>query len=408
MLDGLAAYSSHPLCDKSGHACQRPSHHDAGDGLMEGHRNRDMNQANELIDSLLLAQADTDSDVSVAAGRSLEEFVADDGHRRQSLKGFEDIYADIVHYIIRSTDRMWDESRGTDLINDHYAEDVPIHTTEGTVMGRDTVIEMTGRAKAAYPGIYLHGEDVVWSGDDQHGFDTSHRIMHMGTNGGPSLYGPATGAPVRRRALAHCRVFENRIVEEWLARDELAVVRSLGVDEVAMASLLGGQDQLNGRSNRVRQQRTGTAPQPGVREQAIIVDMLEGVWNGQDVSSAEHYYRPDTAIETCTDRSLLGSSGYQEYVSEWIDEFSDLELTIDHVMSNTRAGGELVAVRWWIDGSHSGDTKYGPPTGRRISLLGFSHFLVSDDQVLAEWTIFDEFALLKQIHGVDSTDALMD
>ena len=140
----------------------------------------------------------------------------------------------------------------------------------------------------------------------------------------------------------------------------------------------------------------------------MVVDMLESVWNDQNVSSVERYYRTDTAIETCTDRSLVGSSGYQKYVSEWIDEFSDLKLTIDHVMSNIRAGGEVVAVRWWIDGSHSGDTKYGAPTGRHISLLGFSHFLVSEDQVLAEWTIFDEFALLKQIHGADPTDAPME
>lgn len=59
----------------------------------------------------------------------------------------------------------------------------------------------------------------------------------------------------------------------------------------------------------------------------------------------------------------------------------------------------MTAARWRLDGTHDGPGRWGEPTGRRISLLGFSHHLVVDDRISAEWTVFDEFALLKQIHA---------
>ena len=41
------------------------------------------------------------------------------GKRSQSLQGFDEIYTDIVDYIVRCTHRIWDE-RDIGLIYTHY------------------------------------------------------------------------------------------------------------------------------------------------------------------------------------------------------------------------------------------------------------------------------------------------
>jgi hypothetical protein len=40
---------------------------------------------------------------------------------------------------------------------------------------------------------------------------------------------------------------------------------------------------------------------------------------------------------------------------------------------------------------------YGEPSGNPVKIMGVSHHLIRDGRVDNEWTIFDEFALLKQI-----------
>ena len=42
---------------------------------------------------------------------------------------------------------------------------------------------------------------------------------------------------------------------------------------------------------------------------------------------------------------------------------------------------------------------YGPVTRTPVNVLGASHFEMRDGKVLREWRIFDEIAILAQIHA---------
>ena len=147
---------------------------------------------------------------------------AADGEPRHNLSGFDPDYVDIVDYIVRSTHKIW-ESKGIGLIYDHYRHNAIIHTSDGMTYGRDKVIADSLKTMAAFPDIRLFADDVIWSGNDRDGFHSSHRIVWIGRNTGHSIYGPPTGNRVVRQGIAHCFVKENRVVEEWICRDELGV-----------------------------------------------------------------------------------------------------------------------------------------------------------------------------------------
>ena len=57
---------------------------------------------------------------------------------------------------------------------------------------------------------------------------SSHRILSTGTHLGDGFYGKATGKKVIYRAIADCLVVNNKIVEEWIIRDEASILNQLG------------------------------------------------------------------------------------------------------------------------------------------------------------------------------------
>ena len=88
---------------------------------------------------------------------------------------------------------------------------------------------------SAFPDRRAYGDDVIWGGDDVKGFYSSHRVRHVGTNRGWTIYGPPTGKRVNYWGIADCILRRNRVVEEWLCRDELSLVMQLGLNPLETA-----------------------------------------------------------------------------------------------------------------------------------------------------------------------------
>ena len=365
--------------------------------------------ASTSADVAALAAKTGETEAVAAPARGIDQFFSDDGIRRQVLDGFEDIYSDIVHYIIRCTHRIWEEG-GLGRIYDHYAHNVVLHTTEGDIHGVEEIVSGSARAMAAYPDLVLLGDDVVWAGDAERGFHTSHRITHQATNRGWSSYGAPTGRQMRRKAVAHCVVKDNLIVEEWLARDELAAIRAMGLNELELARELGAIDNQKRGGPVVRSTANVTrslgqrSPDPlgdkpaGMSDAEYLVrTALHDIWNRRRLDRIDDAFAPNIYVETSTNRTLHGTSAYRHMVLEWLAAFGDIAIVVDHTMANERVGGTVVATRWMLEGTHNGPSAYGEPTGRRVRVMGFSHHLIQEGRISAEWSVFDEFALLKQI-----------
>ena len=109
------------------------------------------------------------------------------------------------------------------------------------------MIDGTNGMLEAFPDRLLLGDDVIVKGDCHSGY-SSHRVLSPMTNSGASQFGPATGRQVRIMNMADCVVEEGVIVREWLARDNLALVRQLGFDALACAKRISARytDSLEG------------------------------------------------------------------------------------------------------------------------------------------------------------------
>jgi predicted ester cyclase len=333
--------------------------------------------------------------------------------RRQSMRGFEDKYVDIVDFIVRITHEIWEE-KGIGRIYDTYAHNVLIHTTDGQTYGRDKVIADSIKTMAAFPDVRLYADDVIWCGNDEDGFHSSHRIIWVAHNTGHSVYGPPTGKRVVRQGIAHCFVKDNRVVEEWICRDELAVIRQLGFDEFELARKAAALGNVQPRPvNHGEVERLqGQAPPPVVPPKTssdfdvedFVRRSIHEIWNWRLLNKVDDYYAPNYLSNTSTNRVLYGRGDLKGHMLALLAAFPDAAMTVDHICwLGNEQDGYRVATRWTLQGTHQGPGVYGEPTGKRVRLMGITHQLIQSGKFVREWTAFDEFALLKQIYSPSSS-----
>ncbi|MEQ7154683.1 ester cyclase [Brevundimonas aurifodinae] len=340
-------------------------------------------------------------------GRSIEDLLTP-RPRRQTLTGFDPDYSDIVDYIIRCTHRIWEE-KNVGLCRSHYARDCAIHTLAGPVTGVEAVVANTLATLAAFPDRSLIGEDVIWSEDAPGLFHTSHRIVSLMTHLGDDALGPATGRRAQVTTIADCLVRENRIVEEWLVRDNAQLVRQLGLDPWTVARAQAEADRaLDPASHgwrtaeiaRVREDRALVAPpstdHPALTPAAMLTTAVNEANLGQAAGllsvSAEGFWP--------SGRRWIGRGGWIGAVTQLTAVLDAPRLVIDHWAATALPHDEVaVALRWSLAGRHVRPGVYGPPTGRDLLVLGVSHYRSRQGRILEDVTVFDELAVLRQLAG---------
>jgi len=336
---------------------------------------------------------------------SIEGYMAQAGTgRRQPMQGFNADYTDIVDYIVRCTHKIWEE-KAIGLIYTHYSHNAIVHTANGTIYGREQVVINTLQNQARWGDLRCYADDVIWSGNERDGFYSSHRHFNSATQSGYTEFGPPSGRRIHYWGIADCFIRENKIVEEWLAHDTTAELRQMGHNplELAHRAVLPYSPHTHGEVDRLP---TGQqAPEflevdSSGDPRAFVRAVLENLWNARLVNMVRAHYSPGLVAFLPDSRKLYGFGDYENFVITLLSCFPDLALNVDHQsVLGDDVRGYRVATRFTWQGTHTGYGPYGAPTGRRIFLIGFSHHVIEAGKITREWTLFDEFALLKQLYA---------
>lgn len=324
--------------------------------------------------------------------------------RRMELPGFDAEFVDFPHYIIRITERIWHD-REVDLCLKWYSDDCVIHTLGGDIHGAQAVVDSTWATLAAFPDRRLDADNVIWSDEGNGAFHSSHLITSKMTNLGASEFGPPTGRKVRVRTIADCLCRENRIVEEWLVRDNLAIALQLGFDPDSIAVRRAADDAARGfdllafHAGSIDEVRAGhrAATRPGSAA-GVACDLLDRLWNSRRWDDARRLYDYRVGAAYPGGASLYGPDEIAGWLTPLWQSLSDTRLSVTHVAEIPYLGeARDVAIRWALAGTHAGSGRYGPPTGAAVFVLGISHYRVMRGRIREEVTIWDDLALRRQI-----------
>lgn len=331
--------------------------------------------------------------------------------RSQSLDGFDDIYTDIVDYIIRCTHKIWDE-RDIGLIYTHYTHNCVLYGTTGTIYNREDVVRDTIQRLVSFPERRGMGTQVIWNGNDKDGFYTSHLVTGSGRHTQYGHLGQPTGKPFVSRTIADCMVHRNMIYREWVVADQMAIIKQLGLDpnhfaaRTAKQKFDAGLTSLDIGENRrfLGQTRPNEKPDLSLAHNDIevqTIEMLHEVFVKRMFGRIAQDYAPTAQYHGPLMKELYGVAAIVHQHLGLIGSLPDASYEIQHVASNPcEEGGTKVAVRWVMEGHHLGYGilgELGDPTGKRVQVMGMSHYHWKDGKIVDEWNVYDELSLLVQV-----------
>ena len=325
---------------------------------------------------------------------------------RQPMEGFDPQYRDFVDYILRITHKIWEE-KGIGVIYETYHNDCVMHFGSVNTKGLNPVISGTLQALHAFPDRRLIGENVVWSEDDDNTFYSSHRIHSTATNLGDSSFGPATSKQLAFRTVADCKCYKNRIVEEWLVRDNLHIVKQMGLDPVQVARNLaksvlpiqsfGLPENRNGQFMPERYQPKHTEWEIG----DFMQEMMSTVWTSRYFNKLNDYYTNNSVLHTICNQELTGTQSIRGWLVSFFASFPNARVQVERVTCNQMGGNKDwdVSLRWRVLGLHEGIGFFGQPSGAIADIMGISQYKVRDGLIQEEWLTFDGLDVLKQIEA---------
>lgn len=319
-------------------------------------------------------------------------------------------YGDPEEYILRWTDRIWLEG-GMGLIREMYAPDLLVHGAYGDIVGVEAVIRGSVSKRSALPNRSGGPEDVVWEPRGENGFVSYHRALHVGPHDGPSLYGPPTHRSSVSRGIAVCLVRDAVVVEEWVVRDEYAVVEQLGFDPeeiarriafssntVALGTAAAGDRFGEPPANPLAVGESGPRPDDHPAEATLIFELFDRLWNQRMFQLLADLVHPDVIGMSAGGRTVTRTNGYLRELWRLLGPFPDAQIEVRDIAVNTSGfHGTRVAVLWRLRGTYSGAPLYGPTTDAPVEVLGSSMFLLREGRIYREWRVYDDLAVLVQI-----------
>lgn len=317
------------------------------------------------------------------------------------MQGFDPKFRDFPDYIIGITKEIW-EDRGIAALHHYYSKDIIVRSPASVVVGNDRVIAATMATLAEFPDRALLAQDVIWSGTPETGMLSSHRLMSTATHLGDGAYGSTTGKKLTYQIIADCHAINNQINDEWLIRDQGAIVRQMGRDPAQFA-----RDQImrEGGPERCTKPMTPANDVPG----PYTGTGNTNAWGAEHADILHRIMAADfTVIPQAYDRACelhypggLTLHGHAAADHFWLSlraAFPDATFTIHHQIGrDDPMMPPRSAIRWSLHGTHSGWGAFGAPSGAQVFVLGISHAEFGPYGLRRDYTLFDETAVWTQI-----------
>ena len=325
------------------------------------------------------------------------------------MKGFDKQFKDLPDYILKITYQIW-ENNDVEAIRDYYADTpnvslpTPTRSPSGIIYGAVPVIESTYASKKLFPDRTLLGEDVIWIGNDDEGYFSSHRILSTSTHSFDGIYGKATGKKLYYRTIADCACINNQVYDEWLVRDQGAIVRQIGIDPKKFAINLikdeGGPEKASkpfDKNSEIKSIYKSPKLASGNCGE-YYANILYSLFNINLEKTINDSY--DRAIQQFQPggQAQHGRDEVQKFWKQLRIAFPNALFAIEHIAYTEETNQpKRASVRWSLAGKHEGKGLFGKASDAEIYIMGINHVEFGPRGIKNEWVLYDETMIWKQI-----------
>ena len=321
------------------------------------------------------------------------------------MQGFNPEFQDLNDYILKITENIW-ERRQVARIREWYGAQAPVYTPMGVSRDVEEVVKFTLQTLHMFPDRQLLGEEVVASEPEPGRYYSSHRILSPMTHSGDGFFGLPSGRRVQARIIADCVCEQNQVVEEWMVRDQAAIIEQIGLDVSSFARQLAQAERAQGvtpasAEQLVQRWQGGPASLPVADAQLeqLLHDYGQ-LWEQGGVDQVQLLYNRAANLEAPGGTSLYGHDQISAYYLSYLASLQQRRWRLEHVSVAPADDGPLrVALRWSLTGKHSGFGYLGEPSDKTLVLLGISHWELRSGVIMRDFLLLDELALWLQIHS---------
>lgn len=127
---------------------------------------------------------------------------------------------------------------------------------------------------------------------------------------------------------------------------------------------------------------------------ALVRRWIEEAFNNGNLSRADQVFAANYVDHDPGTPDLpTGPEAARQVVTTYRTAFPDVHLTIDDIV----AIGDRLIFRWTATGTHQGDLRGIPATGKRATVTGITISRVANGKVVEDYTSWDTLGLMQQL-----------
>ena len=119
--------------------------------------------------------------------------------------------------------------------------------------------------------------------------------------------------------------------------------------------------------------------------------------NQKNLAVFDELLTPDVVFHSAS-TTMQGLEAYKQLLSVYVTAFPDLQFTIEDMI----AEGDTVVVRYTTRGTHQGNFRGIPPTGKQVSGTGMFMDRLVNGKAVEQWINGDDLGLLQQLGVIPS------
>ena len=312
-------------------------------------------------------------------------------------------YPSVPDFIYGITREIWEDRGIGNKLDAYYAKNIALRAPTGFTNSNAGVAAQTLQTLHQFPDRRLIGEDVIWRDCGDGTFLSSHRLMSVMTHTASGSYGPASRAVVRSRIIAECWVKDRVVIEEWLVRDQAAFAVCMGQSAEQLAKSLVDAELARGLPISFftpAQDQPSNYPASLCDDSAALAYCagLEQIWHKKNTAAIKRLYFDGATLFAPGGQACHGHADIDRFVVGYLASFPDAVLRIHSTIVNRDPESAVrLAIRWSLDGKHTGYGHFGEPTGATVHIMAMSHVHITQGRVVSDWLLTDEVAIWKQL-----------
>ena len=119
---------------------------------------------------------------------------------------------------------------------------------------------------------------------------------------------------------------------------------------------------------------------------------LNECWNQGNLGEADVYFTPNFVYHDVANPQVSNREDYKQFLSNFHAAFPG-QFTIEDLI----AEGEKVASRYTFHGTHQGQWRGVPPTGKAMTFTGTVTYHIGGDKIVEAWQNADNLSVLRQL-----------